>query len=256
MIFETHAHYDGEEFDSDRVELLLALQKEGVDKIINVGASIEGSIRSVELAEQYPFIYASVGVHPDDVATMTEDDIETLRKLSANEKVIAIGEIGPDYYYDYSDEEKAKQLYWYRRQLDLALEVDLPVIIHSRDAAKDTFEIMLEYADKGLKGVLHCYGYSAEQAKQYVKMGYYIGIGGALTFKNAVKKVEVVRDIPLTSILLETDAPYMAPVPVRGTRNQSANLKYVAEKIAEIKGITPEEVERVTYDNAMKLFNL
>ena len=256
MIFETHAHYDGEEFDSDRVELLLALQKEGVDKIINVGASIEGSIRSVELAEQYPFIYASVGVHPDDVATMTEDDIETLRKLSANEKVIAIGEIGPDYYYDYSDEEKAKQLYWYRRQLDLALEVDLPVIIHSRDAAKDTFEIMSEYADKGLKGVLHCYGYSAEQAKQYVKMGYYIGIGGALTFKNAVKKVEVVREIPLTSILLETDAPYMAPVPVRGTINQSANLKYVAEKIAEIKGITPEEVERVTYDNAMKLFNL
>jgi len=254
MIFETHAHYEGEEFDSDRVELLSALNKNGINKIIDVGSSIETSKAACELAKEYPFVYAAVGVHPDSVADMTEDDIEILRELSKDKKVIAIGEIGPDYYYDYTEEYKEKQLYWYKRQLDLAIELDLPVIIHSREAAKDTFDIMSEYSKKGLKGVLHCYGYSAEQAKQYVKMGYYIGIGGALTFKNAKKKVEVVEEIPLESILLETDCPYMAPVPVRGTRNHSGNLKYVVEKIAEIKGIDTEEVERVTFDNAMKLF--
>lgn len=256
MIFETHAHYEGEEFDSDRIELLSSLKDENIYKVIDVGSSIETSRQAVELARQYDYMYAAVGVHPDSVAEMTEQDIDELRKMSSDSKVVAIGEIGPDYYYDYTDEEKEKQLYWYKRQLDLALELNLPVIIHSRDAAKDTFDIMKEYSGRGLQGVMHCYGYSAEQAKQYVKMGYYLGIGGALTFKNAVKKVEVVREIPLEFIVLETDCPYMAPVPVRGTRNYSGNLKYVVEKIAEIKGISTEEVERITYDNAMKLFRI
>ena len=256
MIFETHAHYEGEEFDSDRIELLSSLKKENIYKIIDVGSSIETSRKAIELAKQYDYIYAAVGVHPDSVGEMVVSDIDELRRMTCEKKVVAIGEIGPDYYYDYTDEDKEKQIYWYKKQLDLALEVDLPVIIHSRDAAKDTFDIMSEYSKRGLQGVLHCYGYSAEQAKQYVKMGYYIGIGGALTFKNAVKKVEVVREIPLEYIVLETDCPYMAPVPVRGTRNYSGNLKYVVEKIAEIKGISTDEVEKITYDNAMRLFRI
>ncbi len=256
MIFETHAHYEGEEFDSDRVELLSALNKKGIGKIVDVGSSMDTSRQVVELIKDYPFMYGAIGVHPDTTPEMTEEDLKELKELSKADKIVAIGEIGIDYHYTKEKDVIEKQIYWFKRQLDLALLLDLPVIVHSRDAAKDTFDILSEYHKKGLRAVLHCYSYSADQAKEYVKMGYYIGLGGAITFKNASKKREVVESIPLSSMLTETDCPYMAPVPVRGTRNHSGNLIYVVDKIAKLKGITKEEVEDITYNNSMKFYNL
>lgn len=254
MIFETHAHYDDDKFTEDRDELILAVHESGVHPIINVGASIHSTQTTLELAKHYPFIYAAVGVHPSDVADLNEDTFAWLKEQTTYAKTVAVGEIGLDYYWDKEADVQEKQRYWFGRQLQLAREADLPVIIHSRDAAADTLQVMRDNHADTIPGVIHCYSYSPELAQEFVRMGYYIGVGGVVTFKNAKKLVETVQTIPMERILLETDSPYMAPEPHRGTRNDSRNIPYVIAKIAELKGITPQEVERITEENAYRLF--
>lgn len=252
MIFESHAHFDDDAFDEDRESLIESLQENRIEYVINVGASMESTEKTYRLAKKYPFIYAAVGVHPSDTLPLTEADMDRLKELAADEKTVAIGEIGLDYYWDEPEREIQKK--WFKRQIELAREVNLPIIIHSREAAKDTLDILHEYDKGNYRGVMHCFSYSLEIAKEVVKMGFYIGVGGVCTYKNARKLVEVVEEIPLEHILLETDCPYLTPVPFRGKRNSSLYLPYVVERIAEIKGVTTEEVERVTYENAMELF--
>lgn len=254
MIFETHAHYDDDKFTEDRDELILAVHESGVHPIINVGASIYSTQTTLELAKHYPFIYAAVGVHPSDVADLNEDTFAWLKEQTTYTKTVAVGEIGLDYYWDKEADVQEKQRYWFGRQLQLAREADLPVIIHSRDAAADTLQMMRDNHAETIPGVIHCYSYSPELAQEFVRMGYYIGVGGVVTFKNAKKLVETVQTIPMERILLETDSPYMAPEPHRGTRNDSRNIPYVIAKIAELKGITPQAVERITEENAYRLF--
>lgn len=252
MYFDSHAHYDDERFDEDREELIESLKENGVEMVLNAAADMKSCHSSLALAEKYHFIYSSVGVHPHDVKDLTEADIEEMKELTKNPKVVAIGEIGLDYYYDNSPREDQRK--WFKRQLQLAKEVDMPVIIHSREASQETFDIIVESGVE--KGVIHCFSGSYELAKEYVKKGFYIGVGGALTFKNAKKAIEVVEGINLDHILIETDAPYMTPVPHRGKRNDSTYLKFVVQKIAEIKGISEDEVECVTSQNARKLFDI
>ena len=250
MYFESHAHYDDERFDDDRDELLASFPAEGIETVVNSSSDIASSRASIALAEKYPFFYASVGVHPHEVSKMREDDIDTLRELSKHPKVVAIGEIGLDFYYDLSPRDD--QRYWFKRQLALAEELDMPVIIHSRDASQECFDIIS--ASNVRKGVIHCYSGSAPMAQDYADMGFYIGIGGSLTFKNNKKTVEVVEKLPLEKILIETDSPYLAPVPYRGRRNDSRLLKYVVEKISEIKNVPEIDICNITKNNAIELF--
>ena len=254
MIFETHAHYDDDRFNEDRDELLRRLPEEGVGVVINSGASVESTRDTIRLARDYGHVYAAIGVHPSEIAELDEAFFDWMKEQSNWEKTVAIGEIGLDYYWDKEPEVQEKQRYWFARQIELAKETNLPIIVHSRDAAADTMQVMKEHHVETLTGVIHCFSYSKEMALEFIKMGYYIGIGGVLTFKNAKKLVEVVEAIPLERILLETDCPYMAPEPYRGKRNNSMYLTYVRDKIAEIKGVSPEEVERVTEVNARALF--
>lgn len=254
MIFDTHAHYDDDAFDEDRDTLLGEIFSSGICCITDVGASVKSSKSAVALSKKWSQIYAAVGVHPDSTADMTEEDIETLRSLAQEKKVVAIGEIGLDYYWDNSPREVQKK--WFERQLALAREVDLPVIIHSREAAKDTVDIMREAAKAGNTGVIHCYSYAAPMAKEYISMGFFIGIGGVLTFKNARVIKEVASEIPLSSIVLETDSPYLAPVPYRGKRNNSMYLKEVVKQLAQIKQVSEETVITTTLANAKRLYRL
>ena len=252
MYFDSHAHYNDERFDEDRDALLNRIHEEGVEYIINIGADMDSSKESVALAHKYPFIYATVGVHPHDVSSMTMEDLETLEEMARLPKVVGIGEIGLDYHYNLSSPED--QIKWFKLQLELAKKLDVPVSIHSREASQLTFDIIMESGIK--EGVIHCFSGSRELAIEYVKRGFYIGIGGSLTFKNARKTVEVVEHIPLDKILIETDCPYLTPVPHRGKRNDSSYLPFVIDKIAEIKGITADEVCKITLDNAKKLFRI
>ena len=254
MIFETHAHYDDERFDEDRDILIEKLFQKNICNIINVGASIESTKTTIALAKKYENMYAAAGVHPSDIAGLNEETLAWLKEQTKDPKVIAVGEIGLDYYWDKEEEVQKAQRYWFAQQMGLARESQLPVIIHSRDAAEDTMRVMKEVHAEEIPGVIHCYSYSPEMAKEFIKMGYYIGVGGVVTFKNAKKIKETVMQIPLERILLETDSPYMAPEPHRGSRNDSGNLVYVAEKIAELRGITAKEVENATLANARKLF--
>jgi TatD DNase family protein len=259
-IFETHAHYDDEQFDEDREELLDRLKEEGIFKICNVGASMETSRNSVKLAEARDEFVAAVGIHPDEIEECDEAALAELEAMAQGEKTVAIGEIGLDYYGESCDHELQKKAFW--SQLELAAKLDMPVIIHSREACEDTLEIMKEYTklieEKGnrSRGVIHCFSYSKEIAKEYLKLGYFIGIGGVITFKNARKVVEAIESVPMDRLVIETDCPYLAPVPFRGKRNDSGKLSYVVEKIAEIKGISPEEVADLTRINAMELYRL
>ena len=253
MIFDTHAHYDSEQFNEDREELLCSMEEQGVGTIVNVCASYASCERVTNMVQKYPFMYAAVGIHPDHVGSLNEETFAKMKELFSRDKVIAVGEIGLDYYWD--NESHGLQKKWFIRQLELARELDLPVLIHSRDAAADTMEIMKAHAE-GLNGVIHCYSYSREMAQEYVKMGFYIGVGGVVTFKNVRKLKETVAEIPLESIVLETDCPYLAPEPYRGKRNHSAYIRYVAETIAEIKGVTYEEVVAQTEENARKMYRL
>ena len=254
MIFDTHAHYDDDAFDEDRDVLLSGMKDAGVEYIVNIGASMASSKRSVALAEKYPFMYAAVGVHPDEVGELDEEKFATLKEWAKHEKVKAIGEIGLDYYWDKEGHDLQKQ--WFLRQMELAHEMKLPMIVHSREAAKDTLDMVIAAKPLELSGIIHCYSYSVEQAREYLNMGYYIGIGGVLTFKNGKKLKEVAEYTPLSQIVLETDCPYLAPVPYRGKRNDSSKLSYVAEELAAIKQVSVEEVIRITNENGRKLYHI
>ncbi len=256
MIFETHAHYDDEQYEEDRDRLLGSMQENGISRIVNAGASIETTEKGIRLAEKYPFVYAAAGVHPSETAQLDEDSFVRLKELAIHPKTVAVGEIGLDYYWDKEPDVQEKQRYWFRRQLELAAQLGLPVIIHSRDASADTLAIMKEACDMHIPGVIHCFSYSVETALEYVSMGYYIGVGGVVTFKNAKKLKEAVEKIPLANILLETDCPYMAPEPYRGKRNSSLYLPYIAAKIAEIKGMTQQEVIEATWNNACRMYRM
>ncbi len=254
MIFDTHAHYDDEQFDEDREALLASMESAGITNIVNVGASLETTRKTLELAHKYDFIHAAVGVHPSEVAELDEDKFELLREWSQDGRCVAIGEIGLDYHWPEPSPELQKK--WFARQLQLARQQRLPVIIHSRDAASDTLEVMKENHAEEIGGVVHCFSYSKEIAKICVDMGFYIGIGGVVTFKNGKKMKEVVEQTPIDKILLETDCPYLAPEPNRGKRNSSLNLPLVVDAIAAIKGISAEEVIRITEDNAKRMYGL
>lgn len=252
MIIDTHAHYDDRAFDEDREEVLTSMGAHGIGCIVNVGSSLGACRRTIDLMEKYDFIYGALGVHPTDSGELTEDDMEWLKKQCALEKCVAVGEIGLDYYWDEPDRDIQKK--WFVRQLALAQEVKLPVIIHSRDAAQDTVDIMkAEHAEK-TGGVIHCYSYSKELAKTFLDMGFFIGVGGVVTFNNGKKLKEVVDYIPMDRLVIETDCPYLAPVPFRGKRNDSRKLTYVVEQIAAIKGISTAQVEEITYKNAFELY--
>lgn len=257
MIFDTHAHYDDDAFDIDREELLASMEAGGIGTIVNSCASIDGLDNTIALMEKYPFIYGAVGVHPDDAGEMTEEVLGKISRMADHEKAVAIGEIGLDYYWHKEKEEHLIQQKWFRAQMDLAREKKMPFIIHSREAAEDTLTIVKEYMQGGMYGgIIHCFSYSKEIAVEYLKMGLYLGIGGVVTFENAKKLKEVVKYAPLSQLVLETDCPYLAPKPNRGKRNSSLNLPYVARMIAELKGVTPEEVIAVTEENAKKIFGI
>lgn len=252
MIFDTHAHYDDAAFAEDREALLSSLPGRGIGRVINVCSDMDSLRTTMELAEKYPYIYGAVGIHPDEVGKLNDGILEEMRLLCRLEKAAAVGEIGLDYYWN--KENHPVQIRWFERQLELAREEGLPVIIHSREAAADTLEVMKRMKAGEIGGVMHCFSYSRELAREYLDMGLYLGIGGVLTFKNARKLKEVVEYAPLSRLLLETDCPYLAPVPNRGKRNSSLNLPYVVEEIAALKGISPEEVMEKTAENAFRLF--
>ncbi len=254
MIIDTHAHYDSSAFDDDRESVLEGLKDSGIEYVVNVGASISTSRSTLELAEKYPFIYAALGVHPDDTGELNEENIRWFEEKMSHPKVVAVGEIGLDYYWDKA--ERSIQKKWFARQMDIARNADKPIIVHSREAAADTLDVMRAEKAYELKGVIHCFSYSKETAREYLNWDYYLGIGGVVTFKNARKIKEVVEYMPLSKLLLETDCPYLSPVPFRGKRNTSANIPLVIKEIADIKGIAPSVVEETAYENAKRFYGI
>ena len=253
LIFDTHAHYDDAQFDADREALLSAMPENGVGLILDPGCDLESSRAAIALAEQYPHVYAAVGYHPENCAPYTDADLDILRRLAQHPKVVAIGEIGLDYYWEQNPPKEFQQAV-FRAQLALARELDLPVIVHDREAHADCLAIVKEFP--GVRGVFHCYSGSVEMARELWKLGWYTGFDGPVTYKNARKTVEVAAEVPLERLLLETDSPYMAPVPVRGTRNDSRNIAHIAAKIAEVRGMTADEVIRIAADNGKRLFGI
>lgn len=259
-IFDTHAHYDDDAFDGDRETLIDSFKKNGIYAVTNIGADLKSSQNTLGLIKKYDFFYGAVGVHPSDVDCLDEigDEDRAIKLLldmaNSSERVVAIGEIGLDYHYE--DADKPLQEKWFRKQLKLARKIKLPVVIHSRDAAADTVDIMKDEKAEEIGGVVHCYSYSVETAKIFLNMGFYIGVGGVLTFKNGRKLVETVEYTPLDRIVLETDSPYLAPQEFRGKRNSSLYIPYVAEKIADIKGISVDEVYEVTWNNATRMYKI
>lgn len=254
MIFDTHSHYSDDRFDPDREELLSGMKDRGVGRIVEVGAGIASTKDALALAHQYDFIYAAAGIHPGEVEDLEESHMDWLRELTQDDRVVAVGEIGLDYHYDSPSREIQKQ--WFIRQLQIAAETEMPVIIHSRDAAQDTWEMMQEHCAWKNGGVIHCFSYSAEVARQYLEQGFFLGIGGVVTFDNARKLKEVVQMAPLEQMVLETDCPYLTPTPHRGKRNDSGYLTHVVDVIATLKGISREEVIAVTEHNAERLYRL
>lgn len=254
MIFDSHAHYDDAQFDEDRMDVLSHLKDAGVAKVVNISNGWDDLLKTLELIKQVPFLYGTVGIHPCKVSELNDERMEQMRDFCSGDKIVAVGEIGLDYYWMSDPKEVQKE--WFIRQLRLAKEVNLPVVIHSRDASQDTFDIMKAEHAGTTGGVIHCYSGSVEMAREYVKMGYFLGIGGVVTFKNSKTLKKVAAEIPLGHIVIETDCPYLAPTPYRGKRNSSAYLPMVVEEIARLRGISPEEVERVTYENAMRLYSI
>lgn len=252
MLFDTHAHLNDERFCEDRHSLIMSLKENGVGAYCEIGFDMPSSRKAAALAQKYDFVYSAVGVHPHDSKDMTEGDIPEIRELLSKEKVVALGEIGLDYYYDNSD--RPTQRMWFARQLEIAKEVNMPVVIHSRDAMADTIEILKGHSNGD--GIIHCYSGSRESAKILLNMGYYISFAGPVTFKNAREALEVIDYVPMDRLLIETDSPYLAPVPYRGKRNCPVYVAEVAKKVAEIKGITFEEVARITFENAKKIYRI
>lgn len=251
MLFDTHAHVNDEAFNEDREEVLESIKNSEVKCFVNVADSIESAKKSIEMANTYEFVYAAVGIHPHEASTIQPQDMDILRELSKEKKVVAIGEIGLDYYYDFSPKEVQKK--WFAEQIQLAEELDLPYIVHSRDASQDTLEIIKKYTEKS-RFVLHCYSQSAEMVKQYVDIGGYISFAGPITFKNALNLQKALQAVPLDRLMIETDSPYLSPVPMRGKRNNPMNVRYVAEKISELLNIPYANLCQLTYDNAKRFF--
>lgn len=252
MIFETHAHYEDKAFDEDRKELLESLPKHNIEYVINVSSTIKTVDQSLDLAESYEYIYATVGIHPGDTMNLDEKKLLWLMDKAKHKKVVAVGEIGLDYYWDTPDRKTQQK--WFAMQMEMAKKLDLPLVIHSRDAANDTFNMMKEAKAEESGAILHCFGYGVEQAKRFLNLGYYLGIGGVVTFTNGRKLKEVVEYAPLEQLVLETDCPYLSPVPYRGKRNSSLNLTYIAQEIARIKNIDYDTVIRITNENAKRFF--
>ena len=253
MIFDTHAHYDASAFNKDRDELLSSLPRRGVGLVVDPGCTVESSRAAVELAERYPHVWAAVGIHPEDCAGASEADFQAIRALAEHPRAVAIGEIGLDYYWEQNPPREFQQTV-FRRQLALARELDMPVIVHDREAHGDSLAIVKEFPE--VRGVFHCYSGSPEMAAELVKLGWYLGFDGPVTYKNARRALEAADVTPLDRIVVETDSPYMSPVPNRGKRNDSTNLPYVVEKLAERKGVSPEEMERIVWENGLRLFRL
>lgn len=274
MIFDSHAHYEDKRFDTDRIELLSDMRSNNIGRIVNVGSTFDTSKDSIELSRKYDDIYAAVGIHPSEVAFPIDGNdnealsieesldrmpsiIEQIESLSYSDKCVSIGEIGLDYYWDKEEANHELQRRYFRAQLELAARVDKPVIIHSREANQETFDILREARNNlDIKAVVHCYSGSAQMALEYVKMGFYIGVGGVVTFKNGRKLRETVEAVPLEYILIETDAPYLAPEPYRGKRNDSTKLEYIVEKIATIKNVSTAKVEEITWDNGNRFYKI
>lgn len=250
MYFDTHAHYDDRAFDADRFALLEAVHAAGVERIVDPGCTRESSRAALALAERFPFVYAAVGIHPEELDDSTPEALEEIAALAEHPKCVAVGEIGLDYYWDAEHKEAQKLLF--RQQIALALELDKPVIVHDREAHGDSLAIVRDYP--GLRGVFHCYSGSAEMAQELLRRGWYLGFDGPVTYKNARKTLEVLDVCPLERILIETDSPYLSPVPNRGKRNDSRNLRFIAAAIAERKGIAPEELAALTLENGKRLF--
>lgn len=254
MLIDSHAHLDDDRFDEDRDELIQSLNKNGIELVLNPGADLLTSKNAVDLSEKYSCIYAAVGCHPHDSKEMTSDTIDIFRELSKKKKVLAIGEIGLDYYYDNTD--RITQRKWFREQIKLAKELDMPYIVHDRDAHEDVLKIMKEEHYSGARGILHCFSSSVEMAREFIRLGFMISIGGPVTFKKAKTPKMVAFEIPLEHLLIETDSPYLTPEPFRGKRNEPSYVKYVAEEIARIKNIPVNVVANKTNKNFKELFNL
>ena len=255
MIIDTHAHYDDERFDEDRDELLLSMREKGVEAIVNASASLKGCYDSLALAEKYDFMYFLAGIHPSDALDLEIDgNFDKIRRMAMHDKCVAVGEIGLDYYWD--EPERSIQKKWFEAQLNLANEINKPINVHSRDAYADTMDIIKSTKAYENGGIIHCFSYGVECAREFLDMGFMLGIGGVLTFKNGKKLKEVVEYAPLDQLVLETDCPYLSPEPFRGKRNHSGNIKYVAEKLAEIKNISVEEVIRSTRENAFRVYKI
>ncbi len=252
MFFDTHAHYDSGAFNADRFEILDSMPAGNVGLIVDPGCDLISSRAAIALSERYDYVYAAVGWHPEDMDKLSDEAYAELEKLAEHPKCVAIGEIGLDYYWDASHKEEQKVLF--RRQIELALKLNKPVIVHDREAHGDSFEIVCDYPE--LRGVFHCYSGSAEMAQELIKRGWYLGFDGPITYKNARKAIEVLETCPLDRIVIETDSPYLTPVPNRGKRNDSRQLEFVAAKIAEVKGISPEEVADITMENGRRLFGI
>ena len=252
MIFDTHAHYDSGAFNADRFDILASMPEKNVGLIVDPGCDLESSRAAIALAEKYSFVYAAVGWHPEDMDKLTDEGFDEMIKLRHHPKCVAVGEIGLDYYWDAEHKDEQKALFI--RQIELALELDKPVIVHDREAHGDSFDIVSRYPE--LRGVFHCYSGSAEMAAELLKRGWYLGFDGPITYKNARKALEVLQMCPLERMVIETDSPYLTPVPNRGKRNDSSNLKYVIDKIAEVKGVSASEIERATFENGKKLFGM
>ncbi len=254
LLIDTHAHLDSSRFNKDRAEVIKNARDTGVSYIVNIGADLRSSRYSVKLAREYPFIFATVGIHPHDAISLDANVLAELEKLAGEEKVVAIGEIGLDYYYDHSPRDIQRAAFI--DQLVLAKKLNLPIVVHSREAEEDTISILKEHYRQGGTGILHCFSGSLKMAREALELGFYLAFGGIVTFKNAGGLLEVLEELPLDRILLETDCPYLSPVPYRGKRNEPAYLPYVAEKIGEIKGVSLEEVAEITTANAIRVYNL
>ena len=253
MLFDTHAHYDSRQFDSDRDQVLSGLPAQGVSLVVDPGCDLPSSRKAVEIASRYPFVYAAVGVHPEDCADWEDGCLLELRQLAAHPKVRAIGEIGLDYYWKENPPRELQQRA-FRAQLALAAELDLPVIVHDREAHGDCLAIVREFP--GVTGVFHCYSGSAEMARELLELGWMLSFTGAITYPNAKKAAQVIQAVPLERIMLETDSPYMAPVPFRGKRCDSSLVRYTCQRLAELKGVSPEECARTTYENGRRFFRI
>ena len=254
-MFDTHAHYLDHRFDEDRDELIGSLSSEGVRNVVEVSADKGDFDPIISLIDKYPQFYGSLGVHPSEVSELTEADMDRIRVLSNYEKIVAIGEIGLDYHFEDNPSPEIQKK-WFERQIDLARELSLPIIIHSRDAAKDTYDILKDKNAGEIGGVIHCFSYSPEMATEFLNMGFYIGLDGPVKFKNGKKAKEVAKLCPIDRLVVETDSPYMAPDPVRGSRNSSINLKYIIQEIASLKGLSFNEMKEILYNNARALYRI